>query len=132
MRPIYHRTASRVKAHIFLCMLAYYVEWQMRQLLKPILFDEDNWSATHLQRESPVLSAKKSPKAKAKAEKKRNHESLRVHSFSTLLADLATVVKNQIQSTLAGNHLVFDKITQPTILQQTALDLLGVSLFCTQ
>lgn len=132
VRPIYHRTTERVKAHIFLCMLAYYVEWHMRQLLNPILFDEDDWESAELKKESVVTSARKSDKALAKAQKKRTEEDLPVHSFQTLLADLATVVKNKIQSTVAGHNFTFDKMTEPTRVQQRAIDLLGVSLICTQ
>ena len=132
VRPIYHRTVERVKAHIFLCMLAYYVEWHMRQLLKQVLFDEDDWENAQTKKESVVTSAPKSDKALAKAHTKRTENNLPVHSFQTLLADLATVVKNKVQSTLAGTNFTFDKITEPTVVQQTAFDLLGVSLICTQ
>ncbi|BAY49807.1 transposase IS1634 family protein [Scytonema sp. HK-05] len=132
VRPIYHRTVERVKAHIFLCMLAYYVEWHMRQLLKQVLFDEDDWQGAENKKESVVTSALKSDKALAKSQKKRNEDGLPVHSFQTLLADLATVVKNKIQSTVAGTNFTFDKITEPTRVQQRAIDLLGISLICTQ
>ena len=131
VRPIYHHTAKRVKAHVFLCMLAYYVEWHMRELLASILFDEDDWEQAQLQQQS-LMRAEYSERAKAKARTKRTLDNLPVHSFQTLLADLGTIVKNQIQSTIGGASLVFDKITEPTQLQQTALDLLGVSLICTQ
>lgn len=130
--PIYHRTTDRVKAHIFLCMLAYYVEWHMRQLLNSILFDEDDEVGAALKRKSIVTISFKSDKALAKAQTKRTEDNLPVHSFQTLLADLATIVKNQIQSTLAGTNFTFDKITEPTRVQQKALDLLGISLICTQ
>lgn len=132
LRPIYHRTTERVKAHVFLCMLAYYVEWHMRDLLSPILFDEDDWESAEVKKESVVTSAQKSDKALAKAQKKRTEDNLPVHSFPTLLADLATVVKNKIQSTVAGTNFTFEKITEPTIVQQRAIDLLGISLICTQ
>ncbi len=132
VRPIYHRTTERVKAHIFLCMLAYYVEWHMRQLLAQVLFDEDDWESAELKKDKIVTSAQKSDKAEAKAQKKRTEDNLPVHSFQTLLADLATVVKNKIQSTVAGANFIFDKITEPTCVQQRAIDLLGISLICTQ
>jgi transposase len=131
IRPIYHHTTERVKAHIFLCMLAYYVEWHMRSLLAPILFNEDDWSAAQLKQKS-VVAAVKSDKAEAKARKKRTEDDLPVHSFQTLLADLGTIVKNQIQSTMAGGNFIFDKMTELTRVQQRALNLLGVSLICTQ
>lgn len=131
IRPIYHYTAQRVKAHVFLCMLAYYVEWHMRSRLAPILFDEDDWEQAQITQES-IVKANKSDSAKAKARKKRTLDDLPVHSFQTLLADLGTIAKNQIQSTVKGANFIFDKITEPTKVQQRALDLLGVSLICTQ
>jgi transposase len=131
VRPIYHYTANRVKAHVFLCMLAYYVEWHMRSLLAPILFDEDDWSQAQLKQEC-VIKATVSDSAEAKARKKRTEDDFPVHSFQTLLADLGTIVKNNICSTVKGASFVFDKITVPTKVQQRALDLLGVSLICTQ
>lgn len=131
IRPIYHYTAQRVKAHVFLCMLAYYVEWHMRSLLAPMLFDEDDWESAHLAQKS-VVSAAYSNGTLAKARTKRNSDNLPVHSFQTLLADLGTITKNQIRSTIEGASFVFDKITEPTRVQQKALDLLGVSLICTQ
>ncbi len=132
VRPIYHRTTERVKAHIFLCMLAYYVEWHMRQLLRNILFDEDDWQDAEFKRESIVSISYKSASALAKAQTKRTQDNLPVHSFQTLLADLATIVKNHIQSTVAGSNFTFDKITEPSRVQQRAIDLLGINLICTQ
>jgi len=131
VRPIYHYTAPRVKAHVFLCMLAYYVEWHMRSRLAAILFDEDDWEQAELKQES-IVKANQSDSAKAKARKKRTDDDLPVHSFQTLLADLGTIAKNQIESTVKGANFIFDKITEPTKVQQRALDLLGVSLICTQ
>ncbi len=130
IRPIYHYTTARVKSHVFLCMLAYYVEWQMRSLLAPILFDEDDWEDARLNQKS-IICAAVSNSAKAKARTKGTKDDLPVHSFQTLLADLGTIVKNKIQSTLQGANFVFDKITEPTRVQQKALDLLGISLICT-
>ncbi len=112
-------------------MLAYYVEWHMRSRLAPILFDEDDWEQAQITQES-IVKANKSDSAKAKARKKRTLDDLPVHSFQTLLADLGTIAKNQIQSTVKGANFIFDKITEPTKVQQRALDLLGVSLICTQ
>ena len=132
VRPLYLHTAERVKAHIFLCMLAYYVEWHMRELLAPILFDEDDWKTAIAQKDNIVSPAKKSDKAKAKAQKKRTPDNLPVHSFQTLLDDLATIVKNTISTTIGSKSFVFEKITQPTTIQQRAIDLLGISMICTQ
>ncbi|MCP6762339.1 MAG: IS1634 family transposase [Fischerella sp. CENA71] len=131
IRPIYHHTSERVKAHVFLCMLAYYVEWHMRSVLAPILFDEDDWESARLKQKSVVCAAL-SDAAEAKARTKRNSDNLPVHSFQTLLADLGTIALNRIQSTIEGASFVFDKITEPTRVQQKALNLLGVSLICTQ
>jgi transposase len=76
VRPIYHYTAQRVKAHVFLCMLAYYVEWHMRSRLAPILFDEDDWEQAQIQQES-IVKANSSDSAKAKARKKRTLDDFR-------------------------------------------------------
>jgi transposase len=132
VRPIYHRLAERVKAHVFLCMLAYYVEWHMRKALSPLLFDEEKVSSAPEEKSSVRVPSSRSKKALAKAATKRTSEQLPVHSFRTLIADLATIVKNKFQSQGLEASLTFEKITQPTLLQQKALDLLGVSLICTQ
>ena len=126
VRPIHHRLADRVRAHILLCMLAYYVEWHMRRALAPILFDDDDLTAAQAQRDSIVAPAKRSPKALLKAQSKRTEDGLPVHSFQTLLADLATVAKN----TVVMNQTTMQIITTPTPLQQRALELLKVSLRC--
>ena len=128
VRPIHHRLAERVKAHVFLCMLAYYVEWHMRQNLAPILFDDEEPEIAQAQRESVVSPAKRSESAQLKTQRKRTQDDLPVHSFQTLLADLATIAKNRIESHLPGAKAIFDKLTRPTRLQQKALDLLGVTL----
>jgi transposase len=127
VRPIYHHLDKRVRAHVFLCMLAYYVEWHMRQKLAPILFDDDDKESGEALRESIVAPAQRSEKAKRKARTKRTEEDMPVHSFQTLLKDLATIVKDRIQPKLADAEQ-FDKITRPTPLQQKALDLLSVKM----
>ncbi|EDX72258.1 hypothetical protein MC7420_927 [Coleofasciculus chthonoplastes PCC 7420] len=132
VRPIYHRNSDRVKAHVFLCMLAYYVEWHMRRCLAPILFDEDDWENALRLREGIVTHSVRSDSASSKAQKKRTADNLPVHSFQTLLADLGTIVNNRIQSNIPGVNFDFDKVTEPTPVQRKALDLLGVSLICTQ
>ena len=132
VRPIYHRLEQRVKAHVFLCMLAYYVEWHMRLALAPLLFDEEKVTEEPREKNSVVAPSKRSRKARAKAATKKTPEKLPVHSFRTLMADLATIVKNKFQSNGLEASLTFEKITQPTLLQQKALDLLDVSLICTQ
>lgn len=127
VRPIRHRLERRVRAHVFLCMLAYYVEWHMRKALAPILFDDDDPDAAKAQRKSVVQPAQRSPSAQAKAYLKRTEEGWPVHSFQTLLKDLATICRNRIQPRVPGAP-TFDKITTPTALQQRALQLLRVRL----
>lgn len=129
VRPIYHYLDHRVKAHIFLCFLAYYVEWHMREALAPILFEEVDNDLINL---SNLFQYEPSSEVKKKTGSKRTSDGLPVHSFSTLLSDLATINLNKISITLQGQIVSFEKITQPTVVQQKALDLLGVSLMCTQ
>ena len=126
VRPIYHHLESRVKSHVFLCMLAYYVEWHMKQALGPILFEDEDDTAINWDGVTPV---KRSKNALSKARRKKTSENLPVHSFSTLMADLGTITLNTITAKLEGNSLTFSKVTQPTQVQQKALDLLNVSLF---
>ena len=127
VRPIYHRLAERVRAHILLCMLAYYVQWHMRAALAPILFDDEEQANATVARTSVVAPAQRSAKARHKAAHKLTSDGLPIHSFQSLLADLATVVKNTVQP----KPLIcasFDKITQLTPVQQQAFDLLGLQL----
>ena len=127
VRPIHHRLPDRVRAHILLCMLAYYVEWHMRQLLAPLLFDDDDKAQAAAARKSIVAPAKRSTRAVLKATTKLTNDGLKVHSFQTLLSDLATIVNNKIQPN--DKHIaVFDMLTQPTLIQQRAFDLLALSL----
>jgi hypothetical protein len=129
IRPIHHRLADRVKAHVFLCMLAYYVEWHMRQALAPILFDDHEAEDAAKQRPNMVAPAQRSAAAKRKARSKATDDGLPVHSFRTLLDDLATLARNTVQVKSANQDPVtFDKLTQCTPVQQRALDLLGVKL----
>jgi transposase len=125
VRPIFHHLEKRVRAHIFLCTLAYYVEWEMRQLWTPILFDDEDHELA--ERTSVVAPAERSAKAKRKAASKRTDEGMPVHSFRTLLKDLATITKNQIQPNIPDSP-VFAKIAKPTRTQTKALDLLSVKL----
>jgi hypothetical protein len=90
VRPIHHRKADRVRAHVFLCMLAYYVEWHMRRALAPMLFDDDDPAAGEAEPRSVVAPAQRSPRAKAKALTKRTDEGQPVHSFQSLLRHLRT------------------------------------------
>jgi transposase len=127
VRPIHHHLEHRVRAHVFLCMLAYYVEWHMRQALAPILFDDENPEEARASRSSVVAPAQRSESAKVKAGRKRAADGFPVHSFRTLLKDLATICKNRIQPHLP-RAIAFDKITVPAPLQAKALRLLRVKL----
>ena len=111
VRPIYHYLVDRVRAHVFLCMLAYYAEWHMRQALAPLLFDDDDKATAEAQRDSPVVPAKPSPSAQEKARTLRTEDDFPVHSFQTMLADLATIAKNRIRPKLPGADS-FDQITR--------------------
>jgi hypothetical protein len=121
IRPIYHRTEPRVRAHVFLCMLAYYVEWHLRRALAPILFDDHD--RPNAVRASIVAPAQISEAAKAKKHSRRTEEGLPVQSFQSLLAHLATLTKNRVRATDA---VAFDQLAQPTPLQQRAFDLLKI------
>jgi hypothetical protein len=126
IRPIRHRTADRVRAHVFLRMLSYYLTWHMQARLAPLLFTDDDKPAAQAARPSPVAPAARSPRALAKAATKHTPGDLPVHSFSSLLADLATICLNTIapaDPALPGFRLV----TTPTALQRQAFELLGVS-----
>ena len=127
VRPIHHRLEDRVRAHVFLCMLAYYVEWHMRRKLAPLLFEDHDQKAATLRRESVVKPALRSEAAERKAATKRDDDGLPVHSFRSLLSDLATLTINRIQT---GNASLpaFNKLTNPTPLQKKAFSLLGIRL----
>ena len=127
VRPVYHRSEPRVRAHVFLCMLAWYVEWHMRQRLKPLLFDDEDAEGAAARRTSVVAPAKVSTSARAKAASKRNADGDPVHSFRTLIGDLATITRNTVAPRLAGAE-PFQVTTRPTPLQKKALDHLGVRL----
>jgi transposase len=123
VRPIHHRLDNRVRAHILLCVLAYYVEWHMRRWLAPMLFDDADPAAGDALRSSVVAPAQRSPQAQSKARTKRTAEGAPVHSFHTLLEDLRTIALN----TVTMGDVSFAMTTTPTPLQQQALDLLKVS-----
>jgi transposase len=123
IRPIHHHLEERVRAHVFLCMLAYYVEWHMRRALAPILFDDDDPQAAEAARPSVVSPAKRSPKAQSKDALKRTEDGMPVHSFQTLLKDLATLTRNEVR---VGDQTM-QMLATPTPVQQRALQLLQVS-----
>jgi hypothetical protein len=124
VRPVYHWNEDRVRAHVLLCMLAYHLEWHMRQALAPILFDDHDRAAAEAQRRSPVAKAAASPAARRKIATKRTDDDQPVHSFRTLLADLATLTRNTVRF---SKGLCATVLATPTPLQQHAFDLLGIS-----
>ena len=124
VRPVHHRLAHRVKAHVFLCMLAYYVEWHMRRALAPMLFDDHDPAAAAQARPSPVAPAQRSPAARTKAQgRKRTPDGLPVHSFRTLLKDLATLARNRVRP---KDATPVEVLTVATPVQDRAFSLLGV------
>lgn len=126
VRPIHHRLVPRVRAHIFLCMLAYYVEWHMRRAWAPLLFAEDDPQGAAQRRGSPVKPTRRSASTEAKALTKKTSEGETVHRFRGLLEHLATLTKNTIQP--AGDLPSFDRLAVPTPLQQKAFDLLELPI----
>jgi len=128
IRPFFHYTSDRVRAHVFLCMLAYYVEWHMRAALAPMLFGEDDRDAAELERGSVVRPAQPSKSAYNKAKTKHTATGGPVHSFRTLLRDLATVALNRVRTGTDPSMAAFNVITTPTPLQRQALSLLDVGL----
>ena len=126
IRPIYHWLADRVRAHVFLCMLAYYLEWHMRQRLAPMLYDDTDKQAAEAQRSSVVAKAERSPAAVTKQTTGRTEDGLAVHSFRTLLSDLATLTRNTLVTAISPEH-PFTLAARPTPVQQKARDLLGLS-----
>lgn len=124
VRPVFHWAEDRVRAHIFLCMLAYYVEWHMRQALAPILFDDHDRAAAEAQRNSPVAKARVSEAARRKASTKHTDDGLPVHSFRSLLANLATLTRNQVRF---AKRQAMTMLATPTTLQHRAFALLGVT-----
>jgi len=125
LRPIYHWLAARVRAHVFLCMLACHVEWHMRERLKPILFDDDDPAAAARERASIVAPAQPSPAALRKRAGKLSAEGGPVHSFQSLLRDLATCTLNWMTTTL-NQAYSFPLVTTPSAVQTRAFSLLAV------
>ena len=124
VRPIYHRLADRVRAHIFLCMLAYHVEWHMKKALAPLLFEDQQ--REKVSRVSVVAPARRSQAALDKVKTQRTQEGLPVHSFRTLLRDLGTLTKNTVF--LKQGVGTFPMYPTPTPVQKKALELLGIHL----
>ena len=127
VRPIYHRRADRVRAHVFLCMLAYYVEWHMRQKLKSILFDDHDKAAADAARPSVVAKAERSAAAQRKARNRCTDDGLPVHSLRSLLADLATVTRN-VMAMDGAPEASFVLYPQLTPVQDRAFQLLALGV----
>lgn len=125
VRPIWHHTENHVRAHLFLCMLAYYIEWHMRKALAPLLFDDEELDGNRPRRD-PVKPAKPSVSAREKKARKRTGEGLVVHSFDTLLEELGTRCRNRcrIRSEVQGSP--FYQTTEMTPMQKRAFELLGL------
>jgi transposase len=123
VRPIHHRTADRVRAHIFLCMLAYYVQWHMREAWRELMFADTDSQAKATR--DPVAPAKRSKAALAKVARHTLDDGTPAHSFSTLLAELATIVRNTCRTPHAAPDTpTFEVLTTPNAKQQRALELI--------
>ena len=127
VRPVYHWLADRVRAHVLLCMLAYYLEWHMRQGLAPMLFEDTDKQAADALRTSVVAQAQRSPAAVQKQTTKSTPDGLPVHSFQTLLADIATIAQNTIVTAITPKYPL-TMVTRPTPTQHKAFHLLGLGL----
>ncbi|MCP5119575.1 MAG: IS1634 family transposase [bacterium] len=125
VRPIFHRTADHVRAHIFLCLLAYYVEWHMRRALAPLLFDDETLPDDRLTRD-PVAPAEPSAAANKKRRLRQTDDGLPIHSFSTLLKALATRCRNTCRANAGSPDSTFPLLTVSTPLQERAFQLLGL------
>jgi len=125
VRPVYHWLEGRVRAHVFLCMLAYYLEWHMRQCLAPMLFDDTDKDEAEALRSSVVAQAQRSKAAVKKQTTGVTPDGRPVHSFRSLLADLATLARNTIITAIAPLSPL-TVLTRPTPIQQKAFDLLGI------
>jgi transposase len=127
VRPVYHWLEGRVRAHVLLCMLAYYLEWHMRQCLAPMLFDDSDKDEAEALRRSVVAQAQRSKAAVRKQTTGVTPDGLPVHSFRTLLADLATMARNTIITAINPNYSL-TVVTRPTPIQQKAFDLLRLAV----
>jgi hypothetical protein len=125
IRPIWHHTEEHVRAHIFICMLAYYVEWHMRKALSPLLFEDEELDENRKKRD-PVKSAKVSESAKKKKTHRLTPEGLVVQSFDTLLKEFGTRCRNRCQIKSGPKGSTFYQVTEMTPLQNRAFQLLGL------
>jgi len=123
VRPIHHRTADRVRAHILLCLLAYYVQWHLERAWAPLLFRDEE----RPELPDPVAPAERSETALAKAHTQQLPDGTAVHSFGTLLSELGTLTRNRVVPTGAPDEAAFEIVAIPTPLQARALSLLGLT-----
>jgi hypothetical protein len=122
IRPIHHRLADRVRAHIFLCLLAYYVEWHLREVWRELLFADTDQAAKATR--DPVAPARRSAAAERKATTTRLDDGTATHSFTTLMSELSTIVRNTCRTPAAGDDApTFNVVTTPNAKQRRALDL---------
>ena len=125
VRPIYHRVEPRVRAHIFLCMLAYYVEWHLRRSWAPLLFEEEELEQARGERD-PVAKAEASEAVDLKKKTRRTESGLEVHSFRTLLAELGSQTRNTCTIVADPTQASFEQVSEATPLQAEAFRLLGL------
>jgi hypothetical protein len=123
VRPIHHWTEPRVRAHVFLCMLSYYVQWHLERAWAPLLFRDEQRPTLP----DPVAPAQRSASAQRKAQTQRLDDGTPVHSLRTLLAELSTLTRNRVAPAGLGDEAAFDMVATPTPLQARALSLLGVT-----
>jgi transposase len=123
VRPIHHRIAERVRAHILLCLLAFYVEWHLRQAWEPLLFEDEGLTEDRPRRD-PVAPAKPSESARLKKKTHKTPGGLAVQSFRTLMAHLGTRCRNRCVMTTGPNQTQFDQVTEADALQMEALRLI--------
>jgi hypothetical protein len=123
VRPIHHWTEPRVRAHVFLCMLSYYVQWHLERAWAPLLFRDEQRPTLP----DPVAPAQRSAGAERKAQTQRLDDGTPVHSLRTLLAELGTLTRNRVAPAGLGDEAAFDMVATPTPLQARALSLLGVT-----
>jgi Transposase DDE domain len=131
VRPVFVYSEARVRAHVFLCMLAYYVQWHMRQRLKPMLFDDEQLDEASAMRSSAVAKAVRSEHAKTKDASKTADDGLPLHSFRTLLQDLGTLAYNITHANVSPDNKIV-LTTRPTPIQAKAFELLALNPACTQ
>jgi hypothetical protein len=127
VRPVHHWLADRVRGHVFLCMLAHQVEWHMRQRLAAMLYDDHDKQAAEAGRASVVAKAPRSHAAVTKQTTGVTADGLPVHSFQSLLSDLATLARNTIVTAITPDYPLI-VYTKPTPVQRRAFELLGVAV----